>query len=233
MASMASIRDTFFEECEDLLAALADGLAAMEAGAQDIETVNAVFRAVHSIKGGAGAFALADLVAFAHGFETVLDAVRSGGLAADAHVMRLLQRSADHLCILVEAARDDVPADATQTERFLEQLEACLGPGKSSAVDEEFSFAAVQLDLGGIRDAERVEPPPGPDMFEIVFRPHAALFANGHDPVLLLAALAELGQMDCVLDLSQLPEWGTFDPATPYLGWSILLSGVEIRDDAA
>jgi two-component system, chemotaxis family, sensor kinase CheA len=52
MTSMASIRDTFFEECEDLLAALADGLAAMEAGAQDTETVNAVFRAVHSIKGG-------------------------------------------------------------------------------------------------------------------------------------------------------------------------------------
>ena len=62
MASMNSIRDTFFEECEELLEALAEGLALIQDGDQDPETVNAVFRAVHSIKGGAGAFALAALV---------------------------------------------------------------------------------------------------------------------------------------------------------------------------
>jgi chemotaxis protein histidine kinase CheA len=44
----------------------------------DIETVHAVFRAVHSIKGGAGAFGLDDLVTFAHLFETVLDEMRGG-----------------------------------------------------------------------------------------------------------------------------------------------------------
>ena len=44
------------------------------------ETVNAVFRAVHSIKGGAGAFGLDDLVSFAHVFETTLDCVRSNKL---------------------------------------------------------------------------------------------------------------------------------------------------------
>ena len=47
MAPQSSIRDTFFEECEDLLEALAEGLAAMAGGAHDTETVNAVFRAVH------------------------------------------------------------------------------------------------------------------------------------------------------------------------------------------
>ena len=56
MSTMNSIRDTFFEECEDLLAALADGFGLMQTGTHDPETVNAVFRAVHSIKGGAGAF---------------------------------------------------------------------------------------------------------------------------------------------------------------------------------
>jgi len=90
MATMISIRDTFFEECEDLLAALADGLALIETGTEDSETINAVFRAVHSIKGGAGAFGLSALVGFAHRFETVLDALRSGRLAMAPAVLHVL-----------------------------------------------------------------------------------------------------------------------------------------------
>lgn len=77
MAADSTMRGVFFEECEDLIAALSDGLGAMRDGQTDDETVNAVFRAVHSVKGAAGAFALDDLVGFAHAFETVLDAVRS------------------------------------------------------------------------------------------------------------------------------------------------------------
>lgn len=59
---MAAIGDTFFQECDEQLAALEAGLLAMQAGDNDAETVNAVFRAVHSVKGGAGAFGLDALV---------------------------------------------------------------------------------------------------------------------------------------------------------------------------
>ena len=71
-----SIRDTFFEECEELLEALVEGLAQMEQAPEDMEVVNAVFRSVHSIKGGAGAFALDRLVSFAHSFEAGIHKVR-------------------------------------------------------------------------------------------------------------------------------------------------------------
>ena len=76
---MIAIRASFFEECEELVENLHDALQLMEKGAGDGETVNMVFRAVHSIKGGAGAFGLNALVEFAHRFETVLDDLRSGG----------------------------------------------------------------------------------------------------------------------------------------------------------
>jgi len=82
-----SIRDIFFQECEDLSDALTDGLNEMADGTGDDETVNAVFRAVHSIKGSGGAFGLEDLVGFAHKFETVLDCVRSHTLTADEKLM--------------------------------------------------------------------------------------------------------------------------------------------------
>jgi HPt (histidine-containing phosphotransfer) domain-containing protein len=82
MVMDSSILEAFFEECEDLLVALTEGLGEMRDGQADNETVNAVFRSVHSIKGAAGAFALDELVGFAHKFETVLDEMRSQRLAA-------------------------------------------------------------------------------------------------------------------------------------------------------
>ena len=63
-----ALRDTFFAECEDLLEAVAQGLSELAAGSDSSDTINAVFRAVHSIKGAAGAFDLTALVSFSHRF---------------------------------------------------------------------------------------------------------------------------------------------------------------------
>lgn len=226
MASMNAIRDTFFEECEELLEAMAEGLAAMHDGTHDAETVNAVFRAVHSVKGGAGAFALTDLVAFAHRFETALDELRGGRLAIDADVMHVLQRSADHLAFLVEAARSETPVSADETERFLASLQTLLGEETAiSSPDDEFVFEAVAFDI----DAMGINLP-GPDTgkcFQITFRPQSGLYRNGHEPALLFAALAELGDLETTLDLSALPPWEDLDPEVPFLSWSLRLTTSE------
>ena len=219
MTSMVSIRNTFFEECEDLLAALAEGLSQIEAGVDDAEVVNAVFRAVHSVKGGAGAFGLTDLVGFAHRFETVLDAVRAGRLAVTGNVLHVLQRSADHLTELVEAARDSKVVSAEITAGFLTQLDACLGNDDPGTDDySDFEFAPLALDFGAESTAQG---------YAIDFKPKAALFANGHEPALLIAALAELGTLEVVLQAADLPDWQQMDWGTPRLSWSLRLITTE------
>ena len=70
MDTMAAIRETFFQECGEQLAEIETAWPRSTTASADAETVNAVFRAVHSIKGGAGAFKLDRLVRFAHAFET-------------------------------------------------------------------------------------------------------------------------------------------------------------------
>ena len=90
-ASNDDFRDSFFEECEELIEAMHDGFDRLAANMDDAETMNAIFRAVHSIKGGAGAFGLSDLVAFAHHFETALDRVRSGALTVDEPLLELFR----------------------------------------------------------------------------------------------------------------------------------------------
>lgn len=94
---MAEIRASFFVECEELLESLQDSLSALQDGSSDSGTVNTVFRAVHSIKGGAGAFGLDALVAFAHRYETVLDALRAEPARGHAGRRAQLLRAADLL----------------------------------------------------------------------------------------------------------------------------------------
>ncbi|GGF83564.1 two-component system, chemotaxis family, sensor kinase CheA [Mameliella alba] len=220
-----SIRDTFFEECEELLEALVEGLSQMEQAPDDMEVVNAVFRSVHSIKGGAGAFALDRLVSFAHSFETVMDKVRDRDLAVDEKLMSLFHRAGDHLSDLVESARDETHLDDEAESGLIGELDSYLG---DEAAAEEFSFDAVTLDF----DGPAIELPSEDDssamrVFDIRFEPSRALYENGHEPLLILDALADLGELTVEADISRIPEFDAFDPADAFLSWHMRLASSE------
>lgn len=216
--SAASIRDTFFEECEELLEALVEGLAQLEEAPGNAEVINAVFRAVHSIKGGAGAFGLDRLVAFAHALETVMDRLRDGALAVDGRLMALFHRAGDQLSDLVAAARDDADLPATVEQALLAELEGYFG---APPEEEAFAFEPLALDLAP--PAEEAAP----RQYTIRFTPHRALYDNGHEPLLLFDALAELGDLSVQADLSSLPEFDSFDPGQAHLGWTLRLTSGE------
>lgn len=110
MDPLAELKQTFFQECEELLGALEQKLQALDEGSTDPEDVNAAFRAIHSIKGGAGAFGCTELVAFAHVFEASLDHLRSGRVAIEEAPFSLFLRCSDAVADLVAAARNDEPA---------------------------------------------------------------------------------------------------------------------------
>lgn len=215
MMTDGSILDAFFEECEDLLVALTEGLGEMRDGQADDETVNAVFRSVHSIKGAAGAFALDDLVGFAHKFETVLDEVRANRLETDDALLRILQRAGDVLSDLVDAARDDLPVNQDQVTPVLEDLQSVLGD--ENPAEEEFVFEALSLDFDQPAEAGR---------YKITFSPNRAFYAAGNDPILLIRALQDLGTANVEVDLSQLPDGFTnYEWDAGYLTWHVALEG--------
>jgi two-component system chemotaxis sensor kinase CheA len=102
---------------------------------------------VHSIKGGAGAFGLEDLVSFAHSFETVLDQLRSGQTAVSADVMNVLLRSGDILSDLVSCARDGRAPQADRVSHALAELEAIAGSGDGTSTEGDFQFTPQVLDV--------------------------------------------------------------------------------------
>ncbi|PJF11143.1 chemotaxis protein CheA [Pseudorhodobacter sp. MZDSW-24AT] len=222
MAGLIDLRDIFFVEADELLSALEEGLRAIQTGAHDTDTVNAVFRAVHSIKGGAGAFDLKALVGFAHRFETVLDALRAGKLQPEPALLGGLLHASDHLADMISAARQGNATDPEHDERVIAALEQHAGGGGSKE-EEAFVFEPLALDGPFGIDAVRLPLPSGTRDVTLTFRPHAGAFASGHDPCLLLRDLCADDPAEVCLDQSALPDANSFDPGQSYLGWKVIL----------
>lgn len=224
---MAAIRQTFFQECEEQLSEMEMGLLAMDEGRTDSETVNAVFRAVHSIKGGAGAFKLTQLVQFAHTFETALDHVRSGKLTPAPEVMKIMLRAADVLADLVEASRDGREINETSYEAVAADVKGLTLVDGQEEVEEAIDFQPTVIDFGlpeiSIEAAPEVTEAPSHE-YHINFTPHPELYANANETVLVLRELNRLGTMEAVCDTSALPSLEDIDPNGAYFSWSIRLS---------
>jgi two-component system, chemotaxis family, sensor kinase CheA len=236
--TMATIEQTFFLECEEQLVELETGLLQMNEGGNDSETVNAVFRAVHSIKGGAGAFKFDDLVCFAHAYETALDQIRVGRLAPRPDVMKTLLRAADVLADLVVAARTADPLDEATWLPVLEECRALSDatPSISSGYEDAGAKAPGIRPLNaGCDEAESHRAPrQAARNFTIGFRPRRELYANANEAVLILRELARLGEMTVACDATSLPLLGELDADEAYFAWTIALTTVreeaEIRE---
>ncbi|MGR3794575.1 chemotaxis protein CheA [Vannielia sp. SX4] len=232
---MAEIRASFFIECEELLESLQDGLTAMDDGDTDSETINVCFRAVHSIKGGAGAFGLEDLVRFAHRFETVMDEIRNGRLEPTRDTIALFFRGADVLYDIVRASRDGESLDTATTEAVLGDLEALVGGViEEEEAEEEIDFAPMTLSLDPIDDDGADAPAEGtPPGLRIRFHPAAELFSSGNEPRHMLAALRDLGEITSTCDLSKLPALADLAPEEGAIGWEISIATNAKKEEAA
>ena len=240
MDPMAEIKQTFFQECEDLLEEMESGLLEMEEGGADSETVNAVFRAVHSIKGGAGAFSLDALVKFAHTFETTLDEVRNDRLEASTDVMKIFLRSFDVLSDLVRAARDDDEVDEDSYAPLLNDLAEMAGIDESADAEEEeidFEPVGIDFDLGDVGDIDlddEIEDIAAGNGFNIQFKAKPVLYAHGNETALLFRELATIGEIKVTCDVSKVPLLDDLDPEGAYLSWNVHVTtekdGVELWD---
>jgi len=78
---MSQFYQVFFDEADELLAEMEKLLLALDVSAPDGEDLNAIFRAAHSIKGGAATFAFTDITEVTHMLESLLDRIRKGEMA--------------------------------------------------------------------------------------------------------------------------------------------------------
>lgn len=230
MDGLDAIKQTFFQECEDLLRDLESGLMLLKSGDADSDTIDSIFRAVHSIKGGAGAFNLTNLVSFSHTFENVLDDMRSDRLEGNSDIYDLLLESSDMLHDLVAAAQEDEEWDEQTSQDLLNRLKVLSSKdevtdeGAAPATeDDDFGFQPMTLDLGLGAPSGAAEPMEEPG-YEISFRPFPEMFSKGHSVTRLIRHLEELGDVDVTCNEDELPVLAELDPNASYLSWSLHLA---------
>ncbi|PKR89528.1 chemotaxis protein CheA [Pleomorphomonas diazotrophica] len=211
---LAQFRRTFFEECTELLADLEERLGALVAFSSDVESLNAIFRAVHSVKAGAGAFGYTVLVGFAHRFEALLDRLRDGKAELDERTLAALVAAADVFSALVDLARQgEVPADDFGAD-VAEELGALL--------DGAAPTASVARPAEAAPEAAK----PAEKSYRILFRPNAELFRHANEPLYLIREMKTLGELTVDCDLSRLPPFDAFNIDDSYLGWTMTLRAV-------
>ena len=206
---ISQFHQVYFEESFEGLDAMESGLLALSTGEPDSETINVIFRAAHSIKGGAGTFGFRQISDFTHVMETLLDEMRAGKRMVTPAAVDLLLRSTDQLGGLLTAARDKTEPDADAISDTLAELQAMLEEAPSAAAAPVVAAAPTAAPIG----------------WRIRFAPQPQLFMTGNDPARLLRELVALGPCAINCDLSQLPAAGAeFDPETCYIAWDIALS---------
>jgi two-component system chemotaxis sensor kinase CheA len=210
---LIQFRNTYFEECAELLDSLQSHLDLLTNGGGDEETLHAVFRCVHSIKGGAGAFGFADLVAFSHVFESLLYAVRERKVIATPDVVQTLLRARDALGDIVAAARDgrSVP------DGFASDITAALQDLLQEAADEATEGPPALIDAAEATQAA------GESRYRIVFSPHSEMLQKANEPLLLIRQLRRLGGLTMEVDTSRIPPLDVMEPEAAYLSWVFML----------
>jgi|TARA_Y100000310_G_scaffold335429_1_gene417483 two-component system chemotaxis sensor kinase CheA len=209
---------TFLQESHELLADMEDALLALEEVPADEETINTLFRAIHTIKGSSGLFGFDDVVAFTHVVETALDQVRAGERDIDSDLIAVLLSCKDHTSVLVDHAleEDAGPLDeevAKQGASLLAQLGAPAQPETGADVVAE----TVPTDQRADEDA-----PMESDDWHISLRFGPNALRNGMDPISFLRYLKTLGEVVNILTLTHtIPPADEMDPESCYLGFEI------------
>lgn len=218
----------FLEEAKELIQQAEAALLALDEGESDPEVLNSLFRAVHTLKGSAGLFALDDFVAFTHQQESLIMRVRDAGqmlsrvqISALLQGLDLLRAEVTHLS---EGGAPN-PLQSQHAEQFA-SLQALLPDPPAAALPAEHASCVT------IEREERTEEGA---CWHISLRFSRDLYQFGFDPASFLRYLGKLGQIiHLQVITSSMPEWADYQPELSYLGLELdLLSPASKQEIAA
>lgn len=220
--NMDQALQTFIVESRELLQEMEDGLLGIEHEADRTESINAIFRAAHTIKGSAGLFGLDDIVAFTHVAESVLDKVRAGKLDLGAALVALFLSCGDHIATLVDciaAGENELGEDdRVKGAGLMEKLSVYLGAPKQAEAKNQAGMpqqteAKVEASGGGMVDN---------DNWHISLRFGRDVLRNGMDPLSFFRYLGTLGEIVAISSLCDaMPPAAEMDPESCYMGYEI------------
>lgn len=228
---MDQLRKMFYEECLENLVVLEDALLHLDLTTVDKETINTIFRAAHSIKGGAATFNLLDISEFTHSVEAYLDLVRNGELSLNKTSVDVLLRSCDCIGDMLKGHEQDTEVDAELKLTVSTELSLLL---ETEAHPSTKIDGQIMEDSLKENECHQVSPHKEYDheqTWRIEFIPHSEIFFSGNDPLRIIRELHELDSscsIEC--DTTKLPSLEEIESELCYLSWTISIDGRIERD---
>lgn len=219
---MEELYSVFVQEAREQLTAMEDGLLAMEQGDHGAETINAIFRAAHTIKGASGVAELHHIEKFTHVLENLLDRLRNDEIQVSGELITALLKGCDHIGALLDRV-DQGQMDADETlqqvgEVTAEQLRAFIGAATGAEPNRmvpEASIGTVERTGGDTMIS---------DCWHISIRFGRDVLKMGMEPLAFLRYLLNLGEIAHLATLCDaLPNAEDMDPEACYLGFEITL----------
>ncbi len=217
----------FLEEAEELVETMERELLEMIFDSDDPERVNDVFRAAHSIKGGAATFGFAAIADVTHVMETLLDGVRSGSREVGRDLIDVLLRGVDCVSDMLKRSKKGQELDSERAEEIKAALNEFLSTGGG----------APEASGQGSQSKPVLESEPNKtsgsglmNTFYIMFKPDPTLFYTGNDPMHILRALRLLGTLEVNIQTGALPHFEHFEADKIYLSWNLVLE-TEAEED--
>lgn len=216
--------NTFFLDCREMLEEMEGSLLEIEKDRTKEEAINALFRAIHTIKGSAGMFGFDVIEKFTHVMENLLDDIRKGKVAIDSDLIAIFLECHDHIDLLVrlyDESRDATPdVDMSETSNRLVQMLKSYLPGYKKTekpVKEKESEPAAKEEEIVKNEAQVLN-----ECWHISIRFDEDVFRNGLDPMPFIKYLKEMGKIVNIVTVTDsIPSLGILDPESCYLGLEI------------
>ena len=223
---LSQFHQVFFEESFEGLQTMETCLLEIDCENLDLETINSIFRAAHSIKGSSSTFGFGEVAEFTHVLETLLDQVREGSRKLNQDHVDLLLQSVDCLNSMLTSLQAEDPIDTQQSTALIEQFNAIL-EGKEPASSENAEPAAV------VAEETASDTPQEPvsqqavagdvTSWQISFVPDVNILRTGNEPIRMFRELAELGDLTVTARTGKIPDLGALNPEECHLGWDLFL----------
>ncbi|NIB43210.1 chemotaxis protein CheA [Pseudomaricurvus alkylphenolicus] len=225
---LSQFHQVFFEESFEGLDAMESALMELDPAAVDTETINTIFRAAHSIKGGSATFGFSIVAEFTHVLETLLDEIRSGTRSIRQEDIDLFLQSVDCLRDLLHALQQGQEPDKAGPNQLQAEFEEILAsdPAATQTGEPPVTDAEALMEAATAQpDAPQTDGP-----WRIIFRPGRDVLRTGNEPLRMLRELAELGRISVTPLLDRLPSFSGLEPEGCFLGFEIIFRDRIDRD---
>ncbi len=221
MALDSGMGDLFMEEVGETLAELDGALLELEKSPRDMELVNRVFRAVHTLKGACDMFGVDEAVILAHAVESVFDHVRGGRKEVDKALLDLTFAARDRFAAILGQGVDAAAVGGQGLSAALRDLLSTITRVAESEASEPSPAAARRA----------VEPEPAEAgchgqtrAFRVTYTPKRLAAEAAAEVSYLLEALRGLGECRMETDVSGMPPGGASDAGACPAGFTALLT---------